>query len=114
MKRLSCGAVHVAPFEGPWRPSDCNPGRLNWAPGSAASTAPGGWANDVAADGASRAGAGRADGGPRGPAWTEAGDAWGEANGTRGWSAVGPRCPPPGGSTPAGPITPRRDRRLSG
>src|SRR5712671_5186134 len=104
MKRLSCGAVHVAPFEGPWRPSDCNPGRLTWAPGSVAGTAACGWANGVAGANASRAGGGMSDDGPLVPAWTVAGDAWGEEKGTRGWPAIGPSASVAVGSTRAGSI----------
>jgi hypothetical protein len=114
MKRLSCGAVHVAPFEGPWTPSDCNPGRFNWTPGSVAGTAPGGWANGIAADGASGAGGGMSDDGPRVSVGSEAGDAWDEENGTRGWPAIGPSASPPGGSTRAGSIASGRYRWLSG
>jgi hypothetical protein len=114
MKRLSCGAVHVAPFDGPWTPSDCNPRRLNWALGSVAGTAPSGWANGVAAAGAAGAGDGIPDVGTRVPAGSDAGDASGEENGICGSPAIGPSASEPGGSTRAGSIASGRYRWLSG
>lgn len=98
MNRLSCGAVHVAPINGPWPPSDGNPGRFSGGREKGDDVADNGGADSGASgDGTELAAFSARDSSGDGPSdvgsvvsgRARVGDICGDANGLSGWPASG-------------------------